>query len=164
MAGREGRYLRDMQANAMAPDSLDAEMNRVFILGPECEAKLEHVIGTNKWIPSALVGEDRVAIEFVMDEVEIEASITVNEGLRDFLGIADMEIANGYVFNPHGPVEHETLNHLGTPLNITIHRVGHSIAPFLTIEIKDDDDIRELFEAVFGIGSLDDLIYDTDSD
>ena len=135
----------------MAPDRLDAEMNRVFILEPVFEAKLDHVIGTNKWIPSALVGEDRVAIEFVMDEVDIEASIVVNEGLRDFLGTADMEIANGFVFNPNGPVEHMAMVHQDWNLHVTLHRVGHSIAPFLTIEIQDDDDIRELFEGVFGI-------------
>jgi hypothetical protein len=143
---------------------MDDEMKRVFLVNIPDEAKLDHVIGTNKWIPSALIGEERVAVEFVMDETSIEASIVVNEGLRNFLGDTDMRIANIYAEDPNGPVASRKLYTFDALLNITVYRVGHSIPPFIAIGIRNEYDIRELFECLFHIPERAELPDEPDSD
>ena len=148
MAGREAEVLNGRRRRDIRYDQVNDAVERV-LLGTD--GRIDHRIMTTKWIASALVNENRVAVEIDANEGSIQASIKITNDLTEFLGADEMESLEEFMANPNGPVEHIIVDE-GHPIApIHAYRVGHSIPPFITIDLNGPRYIALLFEAVFDI-------------
>ena len=96
------------------------------------------------------VNGHKVEMELVMFEFEIQASMTLNEGVLAALPPVNHGVLGGFMEDPDGLMERVPVRNNGT-FSIYAHRQGNGNPPFISINVQDVRGIRELFLLMFGV-------------
>jgi hypothetical protein len=112
-----------------------------------------------KWTVAANVpqtgGESNnlIEAEFILEWNQIEVSVPITFGLKNFLGPGNWIQAEIYMNNPHGPVDMSSCNYPVTSLryNCRIFRVGSVIKPFIVFPVTSSENLMAVTTRLFKI-------------
>ena len=96
------------------------------------------------------VNGHKVEMELVMFEFEIQASMTLNEGVLAALPPVNHGVLGGFMEDPDGPMETIRLLDTGT-LNMVAYRQGNGNPPFIVTNLHNARGMRGLFRLMFGL-------------
>ena len=92
----------------------------------------------------------KVEMELAMFEKEIQATMTLNEGVLSVLAPVSRVLLRDFMENPDGPVERIPVHQPGDFL-MNAYRQGNGNPPFIETKVYNAREMRELFFMMFGL-------------
>ena len=116
----------------------------------DCSGLKERGGGDLKLTVFSEINGHKVEMELVMFEYDIQASMTINEGVVSALQPVNHDMLMDFMENPDGLMERVPVRNNGT-FSVYAHRQGNGNPPFISINVQDVRGIRELFLLMFGL-------------
>ena len=158
MAGRLSKRIDEEEQQSFTHTEIREEVERLGkLVGPTISG--HHISGHTKWTIVAPVTVDgvqhAVSVELVVDMFELELTIPLGPGLKDFMG--EEAYRHGHVRDmlrdPDGPVE---MQFLPMVLDLEIgraemYRCGSKFKPFVRMQVVNVEQLRYLLAKLFKI-------------